>query len=141
MSNQGMTGAAQQSGGTDVRAAASVARQEITSQVSGLTQQIRQQATDQVSSQKDRVAEAFDNVAQLLRQSSDQAGQQASAMIAGYLDQASGKVEQLSETLRTKEPAELVEQTKQFASRQPLLFFGSAAVVGFLGTRFLRSSK
>jgi len=124
-----------------VRNAASSASQGIQEQVSGITEQVRTRATDQVATQMDKVVDTLETVALLLKQSGEWATQQEKPVIADYLDQASGHVDQWRGSLSSQEPGEILEQTKQFASRQPLLFVGGALAAGFLGTRFLRASQ
>ncbi len=124
----------------DLGAAAMEAGEQIQEQVVNLTQQVRQQATDQLMSQKERAVDTLDTVALLLHQAGEHAHQQDKAMLAGYVDKAAGQVGQWSETLRDQDMTQLVEETKQFARRQPMLFVGTALAAGFLGARFLRSS-
>jgi ElaB/YqjD/DUF883 family membrane-anchored ribosome-binding protein len=125
----------------DLGSTAAEAGEQIQDQVSGLTDQVRQQATSQLTSQKEKAVEALDTVALLLHQAGEHAQQQDKAMIAGYVDKAAEQVGQWSETLRDRELTEIVDQTKQFARREPMLFVGGALAAGFLGARFLRSSS
>lgn len=120
--------------------AATEATEQIQDQVVNLTQQIRQQANDQVLSQKDRVVDTLDTVALLLNQAGEQAQQQDKAMLAGYADKAAEQVAQWSDALRGQDASQLLEDTRQLARRQPMLFVGGALAAGFLGARFLRSS-
>jgi len=120
--------------------AATEATQQIQDQVVNLTQQVRQQATDQMLSQKDRVVDTLDTVALLLNQAGEHAQQQDKAMLAGYADRAAEQVAQWSDALRGQDVPQLLEETRQFARRQPMLFVGGALAAGFLGARFFRSS-
>jgi ElaB/YqjD/DUF883 family membrane-anchored ribosome-binding protein len=134
------TNAQDQSGAASAGAALAQTGNEIQGQVAGVTNQVRQQATDQISSQKEKLVDTLDTVTLLLRQAGEHAHLQEKALLAEYLDKASLQVGHISETLGAQNPEELVTQAKQFAARQPLLFVGGALAVGFLGTRFLRSS-
>lgn len=124
----------------DLGTAASEASEQIQDQVSGLTQQVRQQATDQLASQKERLVDTLDTVALLLHQAGEHADLQDKAMLTGYVDKASGQLGQWSETLREREVTQLLDDTVQFARRQPMIFFSGALAAGFAGARFLRSS-
>lgn len=126
--------------GADLGAAATETKDQIKEQVGGLTDQVRQQATHQISSQKDRVVETLDTVALLLRQAGEHATKDDKAMLAGYVDRASERVGQWSEKLRDEDATQLLEETKQLARREPLLFFSGALAAGFVASRFLRSS-
>lgn len=121
-------------------AAATGATEQIQEHVVNLTQQVRQQATDQLLSQKDRVVDALETVALLLHQAGEQAKQQDKAMLAGYVDRSAEQVTQWSDALREQDVTQLLEETRQLARRQPMLFVGGALAAGFLGARFLRSS-
>ena len=61
--------------------------------------------------------------------------------IARYADQASDQVERFSGHLRETSVEEITDEVRGFARRRPGLFLGSAALLGFLGTRFLKSSS
>ncbi|MDQ3654696.1 MAG: hypothetical protein M3457_06415 [Chloroflexota bacterium] len=124
----------------DLGAAATEASEQIQDQVSGLTHQVRQQATDQLVSQKERLVDTLDTVALLLHQAGEHADLQDKAMLTGYVNKASGQLGQWSETLRERDVAQLLDDTVQFARRQPMLFFSGALAAGFAGARFLRSS-
>lgn len=124
----------------DLGAAATEVKDQIQGQVGGLTDQVRQQATDQISSQKDRLVETMESVALLLHQAGEHATKDDKAMLAGYVDKASEQVTRWSESLRDQDATQLVESTKDLARRQPLLFFTGALAAGFVGSRFFRSS-
>lgn len=124
----------------DLSAAATDVKEQIQGQVGGLTDQVRQQATDQISSQKDRLVETLESVSLLLHQAGEHAMKDDKAMLAGYVDKASEQVTRWSESLRDQDATQLVESTKDLARRQPLLFFTGALAAGFAGSRFFRSS-
>jgi len=124
----------------DLGAAATEASEQIQDQVTGLTQQVRQQATDTLLSQKERLADTLDTVTLLLHQAGEHAELKDKAMLSGYVDKASGQLGQWSETLREREVTQLLDDTVQFARRQPMLFFSGALAAGFAGARFLRTS-
>lgn len=124
----------------DVGAAAAEAGHQVQEQVGNLTGQVRKQATDQIASQKERVADTLDTVALLLHEAGEHATKEDNAMIAGYADKASGQVTHWSDKLRDQDVTQLLEETKQLARRQPLLFFSGALAAGFVGSRFFRSS-
>lgn len=124
----------------DLGAAATEASEQIQDQVSGLTQQVRQQAAETLGSQKERLADTLDTVTLLLHQAGEHADLKDKAMLSGYVDKASGQLGQWSETLRERDVTQLLDDTVQFARRQPMLFFSGALAAGFAGARFLRTS-
>ncbi|HEV2529207.1 MAG TPA: hypothetical protein VGT61_12240 [Thermomicrobiales bacterium] len=124
----------------DLGAAAAEAGQQLQHQVTGVADQVRQQASDQLMTQKERLVDTLDTVALLLRQSGEHAQLQDKALLAQYVDKASGQIGQWSEKLRDQDATQLLEETSNLARRQPLLFAGGALALGFLGARFFRTS-
>lgn len=117
-----------------------------------LAQQARQQAgelanrgTEQVKSQletqKHQAAQRMTPVQMALRETAQQLRKQGQGPVAGYADKASDQVERFSGYLRETEVDEMVDEVRGFARSRPALFLGSAVALGFLGTRFLKSSS
>jgi hypothetical protein len=130
----------QSDGNADLGATVSEASEQVQEQVMGLTEQIRQQADEQITTQKERLAETLETVALLLRQAGEHADLQDKAVLSGYVDKASGQVSQWSVALRERDTSRLLEDTVEYARRQPMVFLGGALAAGFAGARFLRSS-
>jgi hypothetical protein len=80
-------------------------------------------------------------VALLLHQAGEQAQQQEKDLVASYAQKAATQLGEFSESLAGQDVTQMVESTKQFARREPMLFVGGALAAGFLGARFLRSSS
>jgi len=107
----------------------------------GLMDKVRQGATSQLSTQKNRATDGIGTVAQAVRQASQQLRIEQHDTIANYIDQAANQLEQFSTRLRDKDIGELMRDAQQFARRQPAVFIGSAFAIGLLGARFLKSSR
>lgn len=115
--------------------------QQAQQQVVNLTQQVREQATSQLTSQKEQAVDTLETVALLLHQAGEHAQQQDKALVANYVDKAAQQVSSFSESLAQQDVSQILETTKQYARREPMLFVGGALAAGFLGARFLRSSS
>jgi len=102
---------------------------------------VKEQAASQISTQKEKAADGLGNVAQAIRQTSDQLRQNDQAGVAEYIDKAAQGVERFSSYLRNRDLDEIVSGVEQFARREPALFIGGAFTVGLLAARFLRSSS
>jgi ElaB/YqjD/DUF883 family membrane-anchored ribosome-binding protein len=124
----------------DVAAAATEVTDQIKGQVTGLGHQVREQANSQFATQKDKLVDALDTVSLVLRQSGEHADLQDKEMLSHYVDQASQKISQWSDSLRNQDMNQILDETKNLAQRQPLLFMGGALALGFAGARFFRSS-
>ena len=62
--------------------------------------------------------------------------------IAGeYVERAAKQLERAAQYVERADLGEMVENLEDFARRQPALFVGSAFALGFLGARFLKSSR
>jgi hypothetical protein len=75
-----------------------------------------------------------------LRQTAQHLGTQDQQTVAHYTDQAAAGLERLSQNMQDQDFSTLLGQVEDFARRQPVAFVGSAAIVGFLTARFLKSS-
>jgi hypothetical protein len=107
----------------------------------GLMDKVREGATSQLSSQKDRATEGIGSVAQAIRQSTQHLRDNQHETIAQYVDQAANQLEQFSNRLKQKDVSELLRDAQQLAKKRPAVFIGSAFAIGLLGARFLKSSR
>jgi hemerythrin superfamily protein len=88
------------------------------------------------------LAAQIGNVAQALHKTAQQLGEQDQdqSALAQYTNQAADGLERFSHNLRDRELSSVIGQVEDFARRQPMAFIGGAAVLGFLASRFLKSS-
>jgi hypothetical protein len=106
----------------------------------GLADRIRQGASTQLGTQKDRATEGLGSVAQAVRQTTQQLRDQKHDTVARYAEQAADQIERLSNRLKDKDVNELMRDAQMMARRQPALFVGTAFAIGLLGARFFKSS-
>lgn len=107
----------------------------------GIARRVRESATAQLSSQKDRATDGLGSVASAVRHTTQNLRDQQHDTMARYVEQAADQIERLSQRLKNKDVAELVDDAQQLARRRPALFVGGAFAVGLLGARFLKSSS
>lgn len=124
----------------DLGTAASTAVEQAQEQAASLGDQVRQQALQQVTTQKERAAGGLALAADVLRQAGQQVRDQEQPAVAGAIDTAAARVEGWADALQHQDVPQLVDETRAFARRQPALFVGGALTLGFLGVRFLKSS-
>ena len=108
---------------------------------SGIMDRMRERATAQLSTQKDRATDGLGSVAQAVRQSTQQLRADKHDAIAQYVDKAADQIDRFSSQLRNRDISDLVNDVQRFARRQPALFVGSAFALGVIGARFLKSSS
>ncbi|WP_408611992.1 hypothetical protein, partial [Falsiroseomonas oryzae] len=63
-----------------------------------------------------------------------------SPQLARTVHDAAGAIDRLAQSLRDRSPGEMLRGVEDMARRQPLAFFGAAALTGFALARFARSS-
>jgi len=134
----------QQAGAETLSAATDAAKgatEQVQAQAGQLKDQARDYATSQLTSQKERAAGSLGTVADVLRQTSQQVREQDQGSVAQYIDKIADQAEQFSHTVREQDLSQLLDSTEQWARRQPALFLSGAVAVGFLATRFLKSSR
>jgi hypothetical protein len=107
----------------------------------GLLDKVKQGATAQLSTQKDRATEGIGSVVDAVRQSTQHLRENQHDTIAQYVDQAAGQLERWANQLKEKNVGDLLQEAQQLARRRPAVFIGSAFAVGLLGARFLKSSR
>jgi len=106
-----------------------------------LADQVRQQASSRLSTQKDRAVQGLTSLADAARQTSQQLRDKDQTGIATYLEGAADQVVRFSERLGQKDLGEIVDDVERFAHRQPAVFLGVSFGIGLLGARFLKSSR
>jgi hypothetical protein len=107
----------------------------------GIVNQIKDSATAQLTSQKDRGTDALGRVAEAVRSSTQKLRDERHDTIASYVDKAADQIETWSRRLREKDVNELLSDVQRLARRNPAVFIGSAFALGLVGARFLKSSR
>ena len=108
---------------------------------SSIVGKVKEQATAQLSSQKDRATDGLGSVAQAVRQTTQHLRDNQHETVARYAEQTAEQIERFSQRLKDKDVGELMNDAQQLARRQPALFIGGAFALGLLGARFLKSSS
>ena len=107
----------------------------------GIVNRIKESATAQLTSQKDRGTDALGRVAEAVRSSTQKLRDERHDTVASYVDKAADQIETWSRRLREKDVNELLSDVQRLARRNPAVFIGSAFALGLVGARFLKSSR
>lgn len=99
-----------------------------------------QSAQKQFAGGKDRAAETIGHLAGALRQTGEQLGTKDMPFVNDYLGRIATQAEGFSDYLKKTSFGQVVGDLEKLARREPMLFMGSALVVGLLSGRFLKSS-
>lgn len=110
-------------------------------QASELANRGGEQIKGQLANQKHDAAQRITPLQTALRETAHQLRNQGQGPSAQYVDRATDQVERFSGYLRETDVDEIIGEVRGFARRRPTLFLGGAAALGFLATRFLKSSS
>jgi hypothetical protein len=118
--------------------------QEIGERIQHEAQRLTQQAKDQgqamFQDQKSAMAEQVSGLASALHNTAEHLKTQDQSAMAQYTQQAAEGLQRFSQTLKDRDLGSLMSQVENFARHQPGAFIGSAALLGFMAARFLKSS-
>ncbi len=105
---------------------------------------VADQAKDQIVSGleggKSRATEGLSGISHALRQTGDNLRSENQGMVADYVEQAAGRIDQLSRYFDQHSVNDLLNEAERFARKEPALFLGGAALLGLLASRFFKSS-
>ena len=99
-----------------------------------------EQVRVQLGNQKHNATQRIAPVQTALRETAHQLRKQGQNS-AQYVDGATDRLERFSDYLRDTDVDEIVGEVQGIARRRPALFLGGAAALGFLASRFLKSSS
>jgi hypothetical protein len=128
------------------------AKEQAKQQTQQVAQQARQQASElanrggeqvksQLANQKHNAAQRMTPIQTALRETGQQLRNQGQGPVAEYADKAADQVGRFAGYLRENDVDTLLNDARGFARRNPAVYLGSAAALGFLATRFLKSSS
>jgi hypothetical protein len=114
--------------------------QRVAQEAQRLTEAAKEKGSSILHDQQHFFASQLGGVAEALHKTAQQLGEEDQGGMAQYVDQAATGLERFSHSLRERSLSSLVGQVEDFARQQPVAFIGTAALVGFLAARFLKSS-
>jgi ElaB/YqjD/DUF883 family membrane-anchored ribosome-binding protein len=106
-------------------------------------EQIAGQAGDKarglVTQGLERTAEALANVSKMVGDTADGIDDRLGAEYGDYARRAAGAIENVANNIASKNPDELIEDTRNFVRNSPGIALAGAAVVGFVVARLVKS--
>lgn len=102
---------------------------------------LRRRAEARADEQKHSIAREVHTVAGAIRAAAEHLEVQNEQQTSDYAHRAAKLVDRFGTSLEQKSLGELVEDIQRTTREQPALAVGLAALAGFVGTRFLRSSE
>ena len=87
----------------------------------------------------DRSGEALSNVGRLVGDTADGLDERLGAEYGDYARRAADAIERTAQSLRSKNPDELIDDTREFVRKSPGVALAGAAIVGFALARLIKS--
>jgi ElaB/YqjD/DUF883 family membrane-anchored ribosome-binding protein len=104
-----------------------------------LSNQAGERARGLVSQGLERTAEALANVSKMIGDTADGIEERLGPEYGDYARRAAGAIENTANTIASKDPDELIVDTRNFVRNSPGVALAGAAVVGFVVARLLKS--
>lgn len=127
-------------GGEQVKGELERASAEVRDQGEEIASTAMEQADRYATEQKETGAEHVANFARAVDRAASEL-ESSSPELARYAHKAASSVDTFSDTLRQSSVRDLIDETTDFARREPALFFGATFMAGVAISRFLRSSE
>jgi ElaB/YqjD/DUF883 family membrane-anchored ribosome-binding protein len=104
-----------------------------------LAGQAGEKARGLVTQGLERTAEALANVSKMVGETASGIEERLGPEYGDYARRAAGSLENVANTIASKDPDELIEDTRNFVRNSPGVALAGAAVVGFVVARLLKS--
>lgn len=123
-------------------AAGTTAKQasEVAGKVGDIARDAGERAMAFAEENKGLAARQIDGIHSAIEKAADELESKDQQQLAGYIRNIAGGLADFSKTLDEKGVNELAGTVGDFARRQPALFIGAAALIGFAASRFAMSS-
>lgn len=104
-----------------------------------LAGQAGEKARGLVTQGLERTAEALANVSKMVGETAPGIEERLGAEYGDYARRAAGAIDNAANTIASKDPDELIEDTRNFVRNSPGVALAGAAVVGFVVARLLKT--
>jgi len=112
--------------------------QDVAGQAKGQT---REQLRNQISQRSTQAGEQVSSAADAMRRTSEQLRTEGKDGVAKVVDGVADRGEKLGSYLTRADGEQILRDVEELARRQPWLFVGGSAVLGFLASRFMKASS
>lgn len=123
----------------DVSQSTSSVKNTLKEKASGLADEAKQQAREQYAEKKEVARGELDTLAMALRRAGNEVSD-SGGMSGRVISTVADRIESLSRSIEGKNLDEVVDSVERFARSNTAAFLGGAVAVGFLASRFLKSS-
>lgn len=112
---------------------------ELKSRASEAMSSAKEEATHRAEGAKSSIANEMSDVARALRSATDDL--RGNSTSRRTVDWVADRIEGMSQAMRNRDTSQLMSDVSGFAKRNPALFLGGAALVGFAISRFAKASS
>ena len=113
--------------------------QKIRSSGDRLSGEAADKARDFVGQGLERSSDALSNVSKLVGDTAEGLEEKLGPEYADYARRAAEAIDRTAESLRNKNPDELIDDTREFVRKSPAVALAGAAIVGFALARIVKS--
>lgn len=103
--------------------------------------QTREQLRTQLAQRSTQLGEQATSTSNAIRSASSQLREEGNERAAGIVDAIADRGQRFGEYLRDADGEQLLHDVEDFARTRPWLMVGGSALVGFLGSRFMKASS
>jgi len=115
-------------------------RQRAQERAAELVRLARETGEHAVTDRKARAAAHLSGVSVAVRRAAEKLQDQDGGIVAGYVEEAAGRVEQVAEYLEAREIEELIDDAADLARRQPAWFLGGMFLAGVATAAFFKAA-
>ena len=126
-------------GARGIRDEAAAAYEEVKQQGASVLETAQQRVGEFAEEGKDAGVRQAEGLARAIHRAADEI-QDSAPWMARYVHEAAVSVDGMARSIRDRRPREIIGSLESLARRQPVAFFGAAALAGFALARFARSS-
>jgi ElaB/YqjD/DUF883 family membrane-anchored ribosome-binding protein len=111
---------------------------KVKAQAAGLVDEAAEAARSAATTGKDKAADALDGLSKLADDAAKAVDDRLGGNYGDYARRASTSVSDFATSLQNKDVDAIIEDTKAFVRKSPVVAIGAAAAVGFLLTRLVK---
>lgn len=116
-------------------------RNEAASKARSTSEYVREQARTSLDEGKGQVARQVGGLAEAFHKSSEELRSQELGRLADQSEWVAGRIEEMQNYLQERDPADVLNDLRGVARRQPGWFLGGMFAAGLVASRFLQSGE
>lgn len=115
--------------------------QEVLREGREAAEKVADKASSAIGEQKSAFAAQIAEISEVAKNAAGDLREREQGVVADWVEQAADEVRRISESLRDRDLKTIYEDVGNFARRQPALFIGGTALLGFAAARLAKASS